>query len=119
MIALRSGACPGCGERIVKVYLAVPPLLVAVFLAGSGIATLTRGWMLPLNRRYVRRPRLHGWAQLVSAFALVWQAVFGLLVGEFGFRMGLVMIGNVFLLVGFGLMGLSQRAPRPARPVPS
>ncbi|MFJ8041948.1 hypothetical protein ACIRBX_15755 [Kitasatospora sp. NPDC096147] len=100
---------------VLRVWLAVPVLAMAVFLLASGVATLARGWMLPLNRRYVRRPRLHGWAQVVAALALGWQVLFGLLVADFGFRSTLVGLGSVLLAAAFGMMGLSQRPGRPAR----
>ncbi|MFI8386786.1 hypothetical protein [Streptomyces sp. NPDC085540] len=35
--------------------------VTALLLAGSGIATLSRGWLLPWQRRHIVRVRLFGW----------------------------------------------------------
>ncbi|WP_406261553.1 hypothetical protein [Streptomyces nigra] len=52
-----------------KVYLAVLLAPMALLIAASGLAAVTSGWVLPMNRRHVRTPRLYGWGQLVVAFA--------------------------------------------------
>ncbi|MEV5683458.1 hypothetical protein AB0L68_09735 [Streptomyces sp. NPDC052164] len=59
-----------------QLYLAVPVVLVALLIAASGVAALTRGWVLASNRSPVRRPRLYGWGQLTVAFALCRQMLF-------------------------------------------
>ncbi|CAM5437199.1 hypothetical protein [Streptomyces canarius] len=65
-----------------KLYVAVPLVLLALLIAASGVAAVTSGWVLPMNRRHVRAPRTYGWGQLAVAFALCWQLVFGLLTGR-------------------------------------
>ncbi|WP_327381764.1 hypothetical protein [Streptomyces sp. NBC_01207] len=51
-------------------YLAVPIGVVALLIAVSGGATLSREWLSPWQRRHIVRPRLFGWAQLLIAAAL-------------------------------------------------
>ncbi|MGI5138560.1 hypothetical protein [Streptomyces sp. CA-106110] len=67
-------------------YLAMSSALVALFIAASGVAAVTRGWVLPVNRSRVRRIRLYGWGQLLIAFALCWHVVFGLVISGPGIR---------------------------------
>ncbi|MFG2819968.1 hypothetical protein ACGFX4_11140 [Kitasatospora sp. NPDC048365] len=94
-----------------KLYLAVPLAIVALLTAASGIAALSRGWLLPSYRRHVRRPRLYGWGQLVVAFALSWQVVFLLAVGTSS-REWATMTGSGFMLVGLLLLLAGQRPGR-------
>lgn len=76
MIKCVYGVGPVRSEGIMKLYLAVPVVLVALLIAASGVAALTRGWVLASNRSPVRRPRLSGWGQLAVAFALCRQKLF-------------------------------------------
>jgi hypothetical protein len=92
----------------VKLYLALPILLAALFLGASGIAALTRGWVLPTSRRYVRDPRRYGWGQLVVASALCWQLGFGLLVEDSGIRLAGTLSGGGMVLAGLGVMLAGQ-----------
>jgi hypothetical protein len=57
-------------RETVTLYIAVPLVLLALFYAATGVAAVTRGWMLPMNRRRVHAPRVYGWGQLMVAFAL-------------------------------------------------
>lgn len=93
-----------------KPYLAVPLVLIALLVAASGTAALTRGWLLPTSRRHVRSPRVYGWGQLVLAFALLWQTVFGFVVGDPGARAWGTLIGSVLLLAGILVMMAGQLA---------
>ncbi|MEU0405884.1 hypothetical protein ABZ318_37935 [Streptomyces sp. NPDC006197] len=93
-----------------KLYLAVPLALIAMFIAASGVAAITRGWILPMNRRHVRRPRLYGWGQLVVAFALCWQVVFVLVIDSSDSRQWGTLTGGVVLIVGLVVMMAGQRA---------
>ncbi|CAL9539606.1 MULTISPECIES: hypothetical protein [unclassified Streptomyces] len=101
-------------------YLGIPVVLLAVLLAASGVAAITRGWVLPWTRKAVRRTRLHGWAQLAMAAALCCQVGFGLMVGDLGARQAGTLGGSVLMLAGILLMAASQRAPggRPDSPAP-
>ncbi|MPY53478.1 hypothetical protein [Streptomyces acidicola] len=87
-----------------KLCLAIPLVLLALLLAASGVAGVTRGWVLPMNRRHVRAPRLYGWGQLVVAFALCWQLVFGLVISDSGTGPAGTLIGSVILLAGIVVM---------------
>ncbi|MFJ8016813.1 hypothetical protein [Streptomyces sp. NPDC096339] len=93
-------------------YLGVPIAAAALLLAASGTAVLTKGWMLPRQRKHVVRTKLFGWAQLLLAAALGVQLV------------GLTVVGPPYqgLFVTPGVIGLLfalvlvTRAQRPARP---
>ncbi|WP_432044074.1 hypothetical protein [Streptomyces cadmiisoli] len=101
-------------------YLAVPFVLVALLIAASGVAAITRGWVLPWNRRHIRRVRLYGWGQLIVAVGLCWQVVFGLLVSGIGVRQFMTLTGSGLLLAGLIVMMVSQRpgANRPGSGMP-
>ncbi|MFF0033607.1 hypothetical protein ACFYS7_36700 [Streptomyces avermitilis] len=91
-------------------YLAIPLLLIALLIAAAGIAAITRNWVLPMNRRHVRSPRLYGWGQLVVAFALCWQLVFGMLISDPDTRIRGTLAGGVMLLAGLIVMMVGQLA---------
>ncbi|MFG2368195.1 hypothetical protein ACGFY3_42315 [Streptomyces mirabilis] len=93
-----------------KLYLAVPLVLLALLIAASGLAAVTSGWVLPMNRRHVRAPRIYGWGQLVVAFALCWQLVFGLMISDSDVRPLGTLIGAAILLAGLIVMMVSQLA---------
>ncbi|MFE7210007.1 hypothetical protein ACFY0A_24940 [Streptomyces sp. NPDC001698] len=95
-----------------RLYLAIPLVLLALLIATSGVAAVTRGWVPPWNRRHVRRVRLHGCGQLVLAFALCWQVVFGLVISNPGIRSFGTLFGGGLLLTGITLMGVSQYTGR-------
>lgn len=90
-------------------YLAIPLVLLALLIAASGVAAVTRGWVLPTNRKAVHRPRLYGWGQLTVAFALCCQALFGLLISAPGTRQWGTLTGSALLLAGLIVMMVSQR----------
>jgi hypothetical protein len=95
-----------------KLYLVIPVVLLALLGAASGVAGITRGWVLPTNRRPVRRPRLYGWGQLVAAFGLCWQTVFVWVISDIGNRQWGALFGSALLLTGLILMMVSHRAGR-------
>ncbi|MFE5052877.1 hypothetical protein ACFRAI_42195 [Streptomyces sp. NPDC056637] len=89
-------------------YIAVPLVLFALFYAASGVAAIARGWVLPMNRRHVRVPRIYGWGQLMVAFALCWQIAFGF--SPSGTRASGTLIGSAILLAGLIVMAVGQCA---------
>lgn len=91
-----------------KLFLAIPLVLLALLFAASGVAAVARGWVLPMNRRHVRNPRLYGWGQLVGGFALCWQVVFGLIINDSGTREWGTLFGGVVLVVGLIVMMVGQ-----------
>lgn len=95
-----------------KLYLVVPLALVVLLIAASGVAAVTRGWVLPMNRRRVRTPRIYGWGQLVVAFGLCWQLVFGMVIGDADARPLGTLVGGVVLVAGFLVMMVGQLAGR-------
>lgn len=92
-----------------KLYIAIPVVLLALLVAASGVAAVTRGWVLPTNRRPVRRPRLYGWGQLVAAFALCWQMAFFWVISDIDIRQWGTLFGSALLLTGLILMMVSRR----------
>ncbi|AKL64345.1 hypothetical protein [Streptomyces sp. Mg1] len=82
--------------------------VTALLLAGSGIATLSRGWLLPWQRRHIVRVRLFGWAQLLIAIALGTQLI-GLLAVDSVYRTVFTMPGTVMLLFALVLITRAQR----------
>ncbi|MFE9565935.1 hypothetical protein ACFYM0_33055 [Streptomyces sp. NPDC006487] len=93
-----------------KLYLATPIVLVALLIATSGMAAVTRGWVLPMNRRHVRSPRLYGLGQLVAALALGWQVLFGLVIDDAGTRHWGTLTGGAMMVVGLIVMMVGQLA---------
>ncbi|MEU2909833.1 hypothetical protein ACFYM3_10945 [Streptomyces massasporeus] len=81
---------------------------MALLIAASGVAAVTQGWVLPWNRRSVRRVCLYGWGQLVMAFGLCCQVLFGLVITGPGVRVWGAMSGIALLLVGIIVMMVSQ-----------
>ncbi|MFJ4851084.1 MULTISPECIES: hypothetical protein [unclassified Streptomyces] len=81
-------------------YFAVPLVLLTGVLATSGVAAMAWGWVLPWNRRYVRRPRLFGLGQLIAALALSWNWVVVPVIGGDGLRHWGSRTGSLILLVG-------------------
>ncbi|MEU7428085.1 hypothetical protein [Streptomyces sp. NPDC040750] len=61
-----------------------------------------------MNRRRVRAPRIHGWGQLVVAFALCWQLIFGLMISDSGARPFGTVIGAAILVAGLIVMMVGQ-----------
>ncbi len=112
MITVASGVGPGRVGVTVNPYIAIPLALVMLLIAASGVAAVTHAWMLPWNRRHVRSPRVHGWGQLVLAFALGWQLVCGILIGDSGARATGTLIGSGLLLAGLVVMMVGQLAGR-------
>lgn len=92
-----------------RLYLGIPAILVALLIAASGIAALTRGWVLPTNRKHVTRPQLYGWGQLVVAIALCCQAAFGLMTNDLGTRQWGTLVGSVLMVTGILVTAVSQR----------
>ena len=95
-----------------KVYLVVLLAPVALLIAASGLAAVTSGWVLPMNRRHVRTPRLYGWGQLVVSFALFWQVIFGVIISDSSARPWGTLIGSAMLLAGLVVMMVGQLAGR-------
>ncbi|MEV8125373.1 hypothetical protein AB0P07_14925 [Streptomyces sp. NPDC085944] len=92
-----------------RLYLGIPAILVALLIAASGIAALTRGWVLPTNRKHVRRPQPYGWGQLVVAVSLCCQVAFGLMTKDLGTRQWGTLVGSVFMVAGILVIAVGQR----------
>ncbi|MDW4910591.1 hypothetical protein RB628_36030 [Streptomyces sp. ADMS] len=92
-----------------RLYLGIPVVLLALLIAVSGIAALTRGWVLPTNRKPIRHPKLYGWGQLVIAIALCCQAVFGLMTNDLDTRQWGTLTGSVLMVTGIVVIAMSQR----------
>ncbi|MFB7215720.1 hypothetical protein [Streptomyces sp. NPDC056255] len=92
-----------------KLYLAVPAVLLALLIAASGVAAFSRGWVLPVNRRPVCHPHLYGWGQFVVAFALCRQMAFLLVPGNPDSSQWGTLTGSALLLTGLIVMKVSHR----------
>ncbi|MGY0070452.1 hypothetical protein ACWZEH_27465 [Streptomyces sp. QTS137] len=92
-----------------RLYLGIPVILLALLIAASGVAAIARGWVLPTNRKPVRRPKFYGWGQLVVALALCCQAVFGLMSNNLDTRQWGTLTGGVLLVTGLLVTAVSQR----------
>ncbi|MEU0373610.1 hypothetical protein ABZ070_25745 [Streptomyces sp. NPDC006283] len=95
---------------IVGVLVGVLAALVAV----SGIAAVRSGWMLPTQRKYIVRPRLFGYAQLVIAAVLVMQIAGAVLVSGAEAQGYVRYAGMALMLAVPGLVWASQRPDRAA-----
>ncbi|MFD6025498.1 hypothetical protein [Streptomyces griseoluteus] len=91
-------------------YLAIPLVLLALLVAASGVAAVTRGWVLPWNRHRVRRVRRYGWGQLMVAVAVGWQAVFWWVISDPIVRSWAALPGGGLLVGGLLVMAESQGA---------
>ncbi|MFG3552564.1 hypothetical protein [Streptomyces sp. NPDC047725] len=92
-----------------RLYLGILVVVLASLIAASGVAAMTRGWVLPTNRKPVRRPQLYGWGQLAVAIALCCQAVFGLMVNDLYTRLWGTLTGSILMVTGILVIGVSQR----------
>ncbi|MFF4826483.1 hypothetical protein ACFY20_26320 [Streptomyces sp. NPDC001312] len=104
-------------------FFAIPMAVYGSLFAVSGVLGITRGWVFLNVRgrvtygRRVRRVRLYGWGQLVVAFGLCWQAVFGWVPSdpdtlELEFRPWGIASGMAVVLTGLIVMLVSQYAGR-------
>ncbi|MFF8601093.1 hypothetical protein ACF065_18365 [Streptomyces sp. NPDC015232] len=92
-----------------QLYLAVALAVAALLVAASGVAAIARRRVLPVNRRPVHRPRLHGWGQVTVAAGLLAQALFGLPNGDIGTRQWGTLTGSALLLAGVVTIAISHR----------
>ncbi|MBB1247034.1 hypothetical protein GL263_26315 [Streptomyces durbertensis] len=90
-------------------YLSILLFLVASLYAASGIAGITRGWVLPGNRGRVHHPRRYGWGQLVCAAALGALLVFREFPVDNQIRYDGSLAASVLLLAGLLVMASCTR----------
>ncbi|MDQ1048353.1 hypothetical protein [Streptomyces sp. V4I2] len=90
-------------------YLVVAGALVVALMAGFGIAGITRGWVLPLGRHRILRPKLWGYGQLLGAVgASLW-----MFLGVFPARFDALALLGWFVFMGS--LGIQMLAQRPGR----
>ncbi|MFF3897378.1 hypothetical protein ACFYY3_30275 [Streptomyces sp. NPDC001812] len=86
-----------------RLYLAIPSVVMALLIAASGVAAVTRGWVPPWLRSSVRRVRLYGLGQLVVAFGLCWYAASWTVFSDSewgnGFGFPLMATGSILMVV--------------------
>ncbi|WP_158778669.1 hypothetical protein [Streptomyces cellulosae] len=94
-------------------YLVVAGALAVTLMAGFGLAGVTTGWVLPLGRQRILRPKLWGYGQLIGAVgASLW-----MFLGVFRERSGVLPVIGWFVFLGS--LGIQMLAQRPGRtPVP-
>ncbi|WP_328666087.1 hypothetical protein OG905_03370 [Streptomyces sp. NBC_00322] len=90
-------------------YLLVPSVVVGTLIAASGIAAIRTGWLPKWQRRYIQRPRLWGYGQLLMAAYLGLQVTFGVLAEPDARFVG---SGVVLVFIAAGLLWAAQRPPR-------
>ena len=91
----------------VNMYMVVVGALVVTLMAGLGIAAITTGWVVPVRRHRILRPKLLGYGQLAGAVgASLW-----MFLGVFPARLGVLPVIGLFMFMG-GL-GVSKLAERP------
>lgn len=95
-----------------EIYWDVALVVLASLIAAAGVAAITRDWVLPWKRRQVSRPRLHGWGQLVLAFAVYWQALFSAVLSGPDARATGTLIGGVMAVAGVVVMYRGQSDKR-------
>lgn len=97
-------------------YVGIPLVALGLLVGASGIAAITRGWVLPMNRGRVHRVRLYGWGQTLMSVSLLTQGTFMLLMGGTSRVLpSFYPIWSLALLAGLVLMGVSQRTGGPRR----
>jgi hypothetical protein len=94
-------------------YLVVAGALVVTLMAGFGIAGVTTGWVLPMGRHRILRPKLWGFSQLLGAVgASLW-----MFLGVFRARFDVLPLIGWFVFMGS--LVVAKLAQRPGRtPVP-
>ncbi|MEU0598856.1 hypothetical protein ABZ484_11460 [Streptomyces sp. NPDC006393] len=90
-------------------YLVVAGALAVTLMAVAGVAAVTTGWVVPLGRHRVVRPRLWGYGQLLGAVGCaLW-----MFLGVFPGRLDVVPLIGWFLFMGS--LGVGMLAQRPGR----
>ncbi|MFI1162601.1 hypothetical protein ACH4UM_03090 [Streptomyces sp. NPDC020801] len=90
-------------------FLEVAGAVVVTMLAVSGIATVTTGWVMPIGRHRVLRPRLWGYGTLVCAAGAGVFLFLGPLANAYG---PLPWAGWIAFMAGLGLQWMGQRPGR-------
>ncbi|MGW4569101.1 hypothetical protein ACWEN3_44510 [Streptomyces sp. NPDC004561] len=90
-------------------FLVVAAALVVALMVGFGVAGITTGWVIPLGRRRILRPKLWGYGQLTGAVGLaLW-----MFLGALPHRFDVLPLVGWFLFMG--ALGLQMLAQRPGR----
>ncbi|MFE2581358.1 hypothetical protein [Streptomyces sp. NPDC059378] len=90
-------------------YLVVAGALAVTLMAGFGIAAVTTGWVVPVGRHRVLRPKLWGYGQLIGAVGMsLW-----MFLGVFPARFDVLPLVGWFMFMGsLGVQWLAQRPGR-------
>jgi hypothetical protein len=91
------------------IYLVVTAWLAVVLMAAAGIAGVTTGWVVPLGRHRVLRPKLWGCGQLLGAVGFALWMFLGVLPARLGV---LPLLGWCLFM---GSVGVGALAKRPGR----
>ncbi|WP_159050454.1 hypothetical protein [Streptomyces cellostaticus] len=90
-------------------YLVVAGALAVTLMAGFGIAGITTGWVVPLGRHRILRPKLWGYSQLLGAVGMsLW-----MFLGVFRARFDVIPLIGWFVFMGS--LGVQMLAQRPGR----
>ncbi|MFD5794151.1 hypothetical protein ACFWIO_11540 [Streptomyces diastatochromogenes] len=92
-------------------FLVVAGAAAAALLVASGVAAITTGWVMPIGRHRILRPRLWGYGCLVCAVGSSLFLFMGPLARAYGL---LALTGWFVFMAGLGLQWLAQRPGRDA-----
>ncbi|MFI6353161.1 hypothetical protein ACIBJF_10965 [Streptomyces sp. NPDC050743] len=92
--------------------LVVAAALVVALMVAFGVAGITTGWVIPLGRHRILRPKLWGFGQLLGAVGLSLWMFLGILPERFDL---LPLIGWFVFMGALGLQMLAQRPGRTPR----
>ncbi|MFF4020327.1 hypothetical protein [Streptomyces sp. NPDC001843] len=92
---------------VMHMYLEVVGALLVTLMAGLGIAAVTTGWVIPLGRHRILRPKLWGYGQLMGAVgASLW-----MFLGVFRARFDTLPLIGWFVFLGSLLVANLARRP--------
>ncbi|MEU8030912.1 hypothetical protein [Streptomyces sp. NPDC049099] len=92
--------------------LVVAAGLAVVFMVASGVAGIRTGWVIPIGRHRVLRPKLWAYGQLIGAVGLSLWMFLGIIPRRLD---ALPLIGWFLFMGALGLQMLAQRPGRTAR----
>jgi hypothetical protein len=96
-------------------YLVAADVLLVALMVGSGLAGITRGWVIPFGRHRILRPKLWGYGQLMGAFGFSLWMFLGVLPTRFDL---LALSGWFIFMASLGVTALAQRPGRTPGPRP-
>ncbi|MEU8764460.1 hypothetical protein [Streptomyces sp. NPDC048659] len=88
-------------------FIGVVIVALGIAMLTGGIAAIRTGWLFPFQYRWVRRPAVQGWAQVLMGTAFLVQGGTLLLAGE-DVRQAGSLVGMGVLIAGLALSTVAQ-----------